>query len=603
MTGEIGTAAFADSATAWSMPRSHKVVLVVDLVESVRLMADDELGIVHRWHEFVGQAATQILPQHEGRLVKSLGDGLMAEFDEPRQAVASALLLHALIERGNAALPPERHMALRAGLNSAQVFIDALDIYGSGVNLAARLAGLAGPGETVVGANVRERLTDELDGDIQDLGDCYLKHVPEPVRAFRVGPAGQRPLLYPVSQYQTLRQPTIAVIPFESRSHLPEHFAIGELIADSVIGQLGRTQHLSVISRLSSSALRGRAAGVQAAATHLGADYVLSGSYLSVGAKLLVSAELCDSKAQRVLWSERIDSRIEDLFQVDSEIGHRIAAAAHETALAVEVRRAVTQPLPTLQGYALLLGAVTLMHRLSQPEFMRAQAMLERLTQLHGRNALPNAWMGIWYVLKVAQGWSDDPARDANAAQSCCDMALDKDSQSALAMAVTGQVQGYLKKDLSAAENMYRQALACNPNESLAWLWLGMNAGFRGESAEALSATTRALALSPLDPLRYYYESLAASAAVTAGDYGRGIELATRSIQRNCSHSSTYRALAIGQALSGQVEQARSTVGNLLKLEPSFTISQFIRRMPGAQSSPEHAQKMATGLRVAGLPE
>lgn len=585
------------------MQPSQKVVLVVDLVESVRLMEADEEGTVARWRAFVSRAGAEVISKNQGRLVKSLGDGLMVEFDDPRQAVSSAIKMHALIARGNAGLRLEQHMALRAGLNSSQVYADALDIYGSGVNLAARMAGLAGPGETIVSARLRDELTDELDAAIEDLGDCYLKHVSEPVRVYRVGAAGPRPQLPARNDYVAPLQPTIAVIPFESRSQAPEHFAIGELIADGVIGQLGRTRHLSVISRLSSTSLRGRHLGAKGAEAYLGADYLLCGSYLAMDKKLLISAELIDTKTERRLWAERLSGDLEDLFKVDSELGHAIAAAAHEAVMATEVHRAVTQPLPSLQSYSLLLGAITLMHRANQSEFGRAQAMLERLGELHGRHALPNAWMATWYVLKVAQGWSDQPERDANAALSCCNMALDKDSQSALAIAVTGQVQGYLKKDLDAAEQLYRQALACNPNESLAWLWLGMNAGFRGESEAALSATSRALALSPLDPLRYYYESLAASAAVTAGHYERGIELAKSSIRRNCAHSSTYRALAIGQALAGQVPQARASIAALLRLESSFTISQFLQRMPGARTSPEHAQKLAGALRLAGLPE
>ena len=587
----------------WPLQPSQKIVLVVDLVESVRLMEADEPGQVQRWRSFVSRTSEQLLPRYRGRLVKSLGDGLMVEFDDARQAVGAAIEMHALTAQDNVGQPAEKHMTLRAGLNSAQVYADNLDIYGAGVNLAARMCGLAGPGETVVSARLRDELTDELDANIEDLGDCYLKHVSEPVRVYRIGAAGPRPLLAALGDYAAPMQPSIAVIPFTSRSLAPEHFVIGELIADSIIGQLGRTRHLSVISRLSCTALRDRSESAKVAQSHLGAHYVLSGSYVALDKTLLIHVELIDSREHRLLWSDRLSGELQDLFQVHSELGHSIAAAAHEAVMTSEVHQAVTQPLPTLQSYSLLLGAITLMHRANQREFGRAQAMLERLSELHGRHALPNAWMATWYVLKVAQGWSEQPERDANAALACCNMALDRDSQSALAIAVTGQVQGYLKKDLDAAEQLYRQALDCNPNESLAWLWLGMNAGFRGESEVALDATSRALALSPLDPLRYYYESLAASAAVTAGHYQRGIDLARSSIRRNSAHSSTYRALAIGQALAGQVDEAKDTVRALLRLEPSFTIEQFTRRMPGTRASPEHAQRLAGALRAAGLPE
>ena len=176
------------------------------------------------------------------------------------------------------------------------------------------------------------------------------------------------------------------------------------------------------------------------------------------------------------------------------------------------------------------------------------------------------------------------------------------DSQSALALAITGQVHGYLRKDLNAAESFYYQALDCDPNESLAWLWLGMNAGFRGESDEAADSAERALLLSPLDPMRYYYQSLAASASIAAGRYDRAIELASASLRTNRTHSSTYRALAIAQVLSGDVAAGAASVSKLLRLEPHFTVSAFLTRYPGQQQAKAYSEMLADALARAGLP-
>ena len=175
------------------------------------------------------------------------------------------------------------------------------------------------------------------------------------------------------------------------------------------------------------------------------------------------------------------------------------------------------------------------------------------------------------------------------------------DSQSALAIAVTGQVHGYLRLDLSTAEQMYHQALEINPNEPLAWLWLGMSRAFRGVGEEAVQATEHALKLSPLDPLRYYYQSLAASAAACSGQYERAIELAHASIRINRTHASTYRALAIAQVLSGNVDAARATVSQLQILDPQFSVSRFIERFPAANEAPAHMHRLAEALRAAGL--
>ena len=186
-----------DDALAFDLPRRQKVVLVMDLVESVRLMAANETAVVQRWHGFVQHARGHVLPRHHGRHVKSLGDGLLAEFDSASEAVGAAHELHHFFDDTNAALPPEQRFHLRAGLNAAQIYIDSVDVYGAGVNLAARVASLAGPGETIVTSQVRDDLTDGLDGELRDMGECYLKHVPEPVRVWRVGDASAQPLLTP----------------------------------------------------------------------------------------------------------------------------------------------------------------------------------------------------------------------------------------------------------------------------------------------------------------------------------------------------------------------------------------------------------------------
>ncbi|MDB5942527.1 MAG: integral rane protein-like protein [Ramlibacter sp.] len=588
---------------ALTLPQRQKVVLVMDLVESVRLMAANEVAVIDHWRGFVRYATATVLPGHAGRLVKSLGDGIMAEFDSAREAVAAALTLHRHFDAANAILPPDQKLYLRAGLNATHVYVDDIDIYGSGVNLAARVASLAGPGETMATATVRDSLTDGLDVRVEDMGECTLKHVAESVRVYRVGAAGPAPLLVPQEGYDAKFEPTLAVIPFASMTGDPETYAIGELIADTVIHQIGKSGLLRLVSRLSTTALRGRAAAVPEARAYLGAGYVLSGTYLLQGTRLVVFAELVESGSQRIVWTERLAAPHTDLLQIESEIGHAISSSASRALLSSEVQKATVQPLPTLSSSGLMLGAITLMHRATFSEFTRARQMLGRLTELHGRHAQPLAWLGKWYILQVAQGWSADPKRDAQEALSCCERALERDGHFALALAVTGQVHGYLRKDLDRAEKYYEEALACNPNESLAWLWLGMNAGFKGESKLAADATERALSLSPLDPLRYYYESLAASAAVADGRYERTIELAKSSLRLNRSHSSTYRALAIAQALSGRSDDARKTIQHLLELEPSFTVGQFLQRMPGSQSAPTYARKLADALRSAGLPE
>ena len=248
-----------------------------------------------------------------------------------------------------------------------------------------------------------------------------------------------------------------------------------------------------------------------------------------------------------------------------------------------------------------MLGAIALMHRTAFSEFDRARQMLEHLIERNRRHATPYAWLAKWHVLRVQQGWAEDPARESRLALDCTKKALDNDPTSSLAQTVDGFVHANLLKDLDGAAERYEAALEHNPNESLSWLLLGTLNAFRGNGAQALDASERALRLSPLDPIRYFYDSLAASAAVSAGKYDRAIELAQRSLRANRSHTSTYRALAIAQALAGRRDDAGKTVASLLKLEPTFTVGKFLERSPS--SDYPIGEKYANALRLAGLPE
>lgn len=579
--------------------RQTKVLMVMDVVESVRLMELDEDGFVARWQALVGQAERQLLPLHGGRLVKSLGDGLMLEFKDALGCTRTGFGLQALSRVANEGRPGEQQLNLRIGAHLAGFVADQHDIYGSDVNLTARIAGLAGPGEFIITAELRDRLAPNLDADIEDLGDCYLKHIVEPVRVYRVGPPGHQPVIAQGQALQAELRPTIAIIPFSMRSNEPGQDMLGEALADEVIAALSRTSDLHVISRLSTTFFRGRDDSVEDIKSHLGASYVLSGVCRTSGSDLSLFVELIDTKTRNIVWADSLKGRVNGVFSADDELIARLVAAISAAVMHNEVGRAHRHALPTLEGYTLLLSAVALMHRNSLSDFKRSREMLEHLVERTPRHPAPHAWLATWHVLLVQQGWSDNPEAQARQAMDSTRRALENDPGSSLALTVQGFVLTNLVKDLSGAASSYRAALHINPNESLAWLLTGTLNAFMGNGADALEASERALRLSPLDPLRYFYDSLAASAAVTAGKYDRAIELAKRSLKANRSHTSTYRALAIAQSLSNRMDDARDTVKRLLQLEPSFTVTEFLARTPARGAM---ASMVADALLRADLP-
>lgn len=580
--------------------RVVRTVLVVDLVESVRLMEEDEADAVSRWRNVVEHVETDVLPAHGGRLVKSLGDGMLLEFPRVPPAVNAAFAIQHVCNGVNVGIRPERHMLLRMGIQVSELIADEHDVYGRGVNLAARLTTLAGPGEIVVSAGVRDQLTPILDADIEDLGECYVKHVQQPVRAYRVGPPGPRPVIEPGAATGELL-PTIAVIPFTARSSEPEHHVLGEVLAEEVIAALSRTAELNVISRLSTTAFRGRQATIGEVSAHLNATYVLSGAYRVSGGQLSLSAELAEAKSSRVVWTKDLKGHVAGIVSGKDELIHRVVVEVSAAVMARELQRAQSQALPTLESYTLLMGAISLMHRLSAQDFDRARQMLETLTDRAPRRAIPQAWLAKWHVMRVWQGWSDDPKNDAQLALDCTKRALDADAHCSLALVVDGLVHTNLLKKLDVAQDRYDLALRVNPNDSLAWLLKGTLHAFKGEGKAAVKDTRRALRLSPLDPIRYYYDSLAATAALSAGRYERAIELANRSLRANRTHTSTFRVMAIAQWQLGRHEDARKTVGELLRLEPTLTVTKWFERSPS--SAFETGKVWFSVLRNAGVPE
>lgn len=587
-----------------ALPISQKVVLVIDLVESVRLMAADEAGTVARWHDFAQTAQNQSIPAHHGRLVKSLGDGLMVEFENPRDAANAAHTLHAIMQKGNAGQNPERQMHLRAGINATHVYTDDNDIYGAGVNLAARIATLAGPGETVVTAQVRDGLTDGLDASIEDLGECYLKHIAEPVRAYRVGAAGAAPVVVAQREYATPLQPTIAVIPFVARSNAPEHFAIGELIADGVIGQLSRTAELKVISRMSATAFRKRSANLRELEDQLGCNYALSGSYVVIGSqgggKLLITAELADSANERIVWFDRFHAEVGDLLQIESACVDRLSQAVHLAILRLEAERAQLQPVPTLAAYSLKLSGIELMHRSQAVDFDKGHEVLLALSERHTRSADTKAWLAKWHVLRVLRGNSPAPAEDARLAMDACRSALEVDPGNSLALAVKGYTLCQMLGDADSAKVSLDQAIQNSPSEVHARLYRSTMSAIFGNTQSAVEDALIAKSLSPFDPHAYFLETILASAYAANCDYGKAIEAANRSLRLYHDHAPTLRTLLLAQVEGGLHTDAQSTLLRLRAAMPSLSIARY--NAIGSSNSSSR-QRMVKVLRAMGVSE
>jgi adenylate cyclase len=531
---------------------------------------------------------------------KSLGDGLMLEFDDPRQGVRAALDLQEVCGRINQGLPPDQQMHLRVGAHVAQFVADEYDIYGSDVNLTARVTTLAGPGEVVVTSQLRDHLTPGLDADIEDLGECHLKHVREPVRAYRIGPAGQAPVIHSLATAPQDFRPTIAVIPFEARSNEPEHFVIGELIADGVIAQLARSPDLRVISRLSTTVFRGRSGAIADVELRLGATFVLSGSYIASGGKVLIMVELADTRSDEIVWAERVSGDTGDLLEAQSELLHQIAAATARALIDAEVQRSLVQPMPRLDSSSLLLGGISMMHRSSVREFERSRQALDALVERHGRIATPRAWLAKWHVMKIIRGLSDEPQRDTVLALEHTRRALETEPENALTLAVEGYAHCQLLGNVDEANDRLTRAIRANPSEPMAWLFKSVASSMWGSKPESVEEAEFARTLSPIDPLSYFFDLLTANALLANNMHSRAIDYARKSLRANRHHSPTLRVLLTAQTELGQLTDAQQTLRSLLLEEPDLTVAAYLGM---GSSGSITRQRCAMALRTLGLRE
>jgi adenylate cyclase len=591
----IGEAAWAE------LQRVRRAVLVLDVVESVRLFEADESGTARRWSQLVNDIRARVLAPLQGRLVKSLGDGLLLEFEQPAQAAKAALQIGQRATEHNHGLPPESQIRLRMGVHVAEVLEDELDIYGAGVNLAARLAGLAGPDEIVVSADARAQLVDGLDAEVEDLGDCWLKNISNPVRAFRLGPAmpGGRRRVHGLSGGAT-ETVCMAVLPFEHRARDGGNDPLGHLLADDIIAQMSRVPQLRLISRLSTAAFRNRPAGMEAIAQALAPDYVMHGSYARAASRVRLTVHLTEVTSGAVIYTGGFEADEQKLLFGDQPEVDRLVQEACSTLVGIAIQRACTQPLPTLTSYTILLGAVSLLHSLSPLEFERSREMLAYLIERHPTQATPRAWLGLWHVMRVGQGWSPDKTADANQGRAHVRQALSIEPSHSLSLAVDGLICAYVQKDLVTAGERYDASLRANPSESLAWLYKSAWHAYQEQGEMAVDSALRAQSLSPLDPLRYYYDNFTSTAMLSNGDLDGAIQYGLQSLRANKMHGPTLRILAVAHSLAGDMEAARRAIKDIQALEPGFTVGAFRARYPGSNTG--QVERYAGALAAAGLP-
>jgi len=584
--------------TALAEKRRRVAVLAADVAGYTRLMEAAEGETHRRFMRAIVEVVEPAIARHGGRIVKNTGDGFLAAFDIAIEAARCALSAQAGLAQllGGDDGPT---MLFRMGLNVAEVIVEPHDIFGDGVNIAARLQSYAEPGGLVISGAAAAELIGEPGFALTDLGEFFPRNLSRPVRAFTLRAANDAAPLPKLRGLEATERPSIAVLPFRDAGSdgVPDYFADG--IIEGIIDVLTGIDGLAVIAQSSSLAYAGAAIDIRAIGRELGVRYVLRGSVQRAGVRLRIATALCDAEDGSILRTHRYDGAMDQLFDLQDEIAVQVVTTIAPQVRQRELTRAMRKHADSMTAYDLVLQALDQFHRLDQLSFGRARALLQQAIALDPDYAMARAYAGFWHLVRVGQGWSPDDRADVEAALRETTIAVDIDGSDALALAVKGHVLAYLVRDYHGAMPLLDQAIAVGPNNAIAWLLNGFNCGYLGFGARAVLCAERSLRLSPFDPLVYWHEHCLSQAHYLNGNHEEAISWGQRSYIHNASFTSNLRLLIAAQVATGRIEDAQRMARRLLELDPSFVLSRFAARTP---LQPPVRDDFVQRLRAAGLP-
>jgi adenylate cyclase len=570
----------------------------VDIVGYSILMAKDEARTHARWMALLNDVIRPQTERHHGRIVKSTGDGILAEFATAADAVEWARgvqrsVLPATDEMG----PP---VALRIAVNAGEIIATREDIYGDSVNLAARLQEYAEPGGIVLSETVYRQVRETICDQAHDLGYLELKHVEHATRAYAIPPIFKG-IAVPVLRRRVLL-PSIAVLPLQNvgGDRADDYFADG--IVDDIIISLASLHELLVISRASTLLYRKSQPDPRVVGRTLGARYVLMGSVHRSSRSVRVSTELCNAQTGASLWGDRTEVPLGELFDVQDDIVRRIVAGIAPHVREAELRAALRKRPDSFTAYDLTLRALDSIDSLILPRFMQAHEYLDRAIAEDSNFAMPVALAARWHSLRVGQGWSTDRPRDRVRAVELAAKAIELDRQNALALATYGHLKSYLFHEYDTALVYLERALAACPNSSLAWISSSPTLAYVGRSEEAVSHAEHALRLSPFDRGLFYYYTVLGVAHFASRNYEEAVKWGRMAISANPAYTANLRYLIAGLVALDRVGEARELAVELLKREPDFHVGEWERTRQPFQVA-ETRQVYVEGLYLAGLPE
>jgi len=580
-----------------SQTRRLAAIIAADVAGYSRLMGADEEGTLEALKAIRRELSDPKVREHRGRIVNTTGDGLLIEFSSVVDAVRCAVeVQHAMAER-NVDVPPDRRIELRMGINLGDIIKDGRDIFGDGVNVAARLEALAEPGGICVSRVVRDQVRDKLAFSFEDMGEQQVKNIARPVHVYRVlidKPASAKALL-PLPD-----KPSIAVLPFQNMTGDAEQDYFVDGVVEEIITAISRLPWLFVIARNSSFTYKGRAVDVKQVARELGVRYVLEGSVRKGGNKVRITGQLIDAASGAHIWADRFDGALDDIFELQDQVASGVVGAIEPKLRSAEIERAIRKPTENLGAYDLYLRALAQFWKWTPDGWSEAVDLLRRALDIDPSYATA-AGLFAWCRV-VEQTRRLVSAQERDEASRFARLAVEKGNEDPDALWMGGWGMLMLAGEHAAGMSAMERSLALNPNSALASCFFGWAQSYRHQSQRAIEALERARRLSPLDPQPWVFYGGLAHAHFAAGRWGEAIEWADRALHAQPRMTAVVGVKAAACSHLGRVEEARACVSRYLELRPGSTIGN-VGGLVRTAVSPEFRAAYTDGLRQAGMPE
>jgi TolB-like protein len=584
--------------------RRLAAIVSADVVAYTRLMERDEVGTHARLRARFKALIEPKIGEHGGRVVKLMGDGLLAEFPSVVDAVNWAVEVQAKVAELSAAEPDEQRIVYRVGVNLGDVIVDGDDIYGDGVNVAARLQEIAERGGVCISEKVQTEVRGKINVEFVDGGTQTVKNVRDPLRIWRWSPgqveASDASVRSPADEPLAVPdKPSIAVLPFDNMSGDPEQEYFADGMAEDIITALSHMPWFFVIARNTTFTYKDRAVDVKQVARELGVQYVLEGSVRKGGSRLRITAQLIDAMTGKHVWAERYDREIVDIFAVQDEVTEAIVGAVAPEFLSVEAKRAQRKDPGLLDAWECVMRGRALVWKMGREEVAEARKLFERAIQLAPSGEFGMSDLAFVHFLEFYYRWSSSPERSSDEMMRVAEKAVAVDDHDAWAHTMLGLVNVFARRWDEALPAVER-AIELNPNFAPALGVRGLVLALAGEADEAIECFDNAYRLSPRDS----FMALWIMGRVWANFIDRRYEEAVKTAQqaiRLAPNNPTYRRqLAASYAMMDRIDEAQAAIQEYLRLEPNHTIADS-RKIPA--KIPEHLERFLDGLRKAGLPE